>query len=76
MHSLAITPVTTEATMQGHNGYICFYRGKRHEVWANTSFQAHSIAVQFYKARKPHEVHVHLAQRSDGTEVTHSTASI
>lgn len=52
------------------NGYIAFYRGKRIEVYANTTFEAQKIAAEKFRARKTWEVDVHLAEK-DGEPVTH-----
>jgi hypothetical protein len=57
------------------NGYICFYRTKRTEVYASTTYEAQTKAAAFFKARKQYEVTVVLAEKA-GTPVTHSTASI
>lgn len=53
------------------NGYIAFYRGKQIEVHANTSYEAQQRAAAIFKARKPYEVTVVLAER-DGKQVTHT----
>lgn len=57
------------------NGYVCFYKGKRIEVQADTSFQAQTIAAGRFKAKKSYDVTVVLAERG-GEEVVHSTAAI
>lgn len=57
------------------NGYICFYRGKKIEVVADTLLQARDKAALQFKAKKPYEVTVVLAEK-DGVPVTHSTASL
>lgn len=57
------------------NGYIAFYRGKQLEVYAESSYQAQQKAAAQFKARKSHEVSVVLCERSDGSQVTHSTAA-
>lgn len=38
--------------------FICFYKGKRFEVYAATVFAAQNVAVQHFKARKPWDVTV------------------
>jgi hypothetical protein len=53
------------------NGYVCFYRGKRCEVYADTSFAAQEKAAQVLKARKSWEVTVVLAERA-GQQVEHT----
>lgn len=53
------------------NGYICFYRGRRCEVYADTSFAAQQKAAQVFKARKSWEVTVVLAERA-GEQVKHT----
>lgn len=55
------------------NGYICLYRGKTHEVHANTTYEAQQKAVAHFKAKKSYEVSVYLAEK-DGKEVTHDPA--
>lgn len=52
------------------NGYICFYRGKRLEVYAETSYAAQLQAAKLFKAKKSYEVTVALAELS-GHPVTH-----
>ena len=57
------------------NGYIAFYRGKKTEVYASTSFEAQQKAAQVFKAKKSYEVSVCLAEKN-GEQVTHSTAGV
>jgi len=52
------------------NGYVAFYKGKQIEVTAKTSLEAQQIAAKQFKAKKPHEVTVVLAEK-DGKQVTH-----
>jgi len=54
------------------NGYIAFYRNKRIEVYAETSYAAQLEAAKRFKAKKTHEVTVVLAEKN-GKPVTHST---
>ena len=56
--------------------YICFYKGRQITVQALRSFDAQEIAAKKFKARRPWEVSVILAARSDGSEVVHSAATI
>lgn len=53
------------------NGYVAFYKGKRAEVYADTSFQAQEIAAKQFKAKKRHEVTVVLAEKN-GEQVVHT----
>jgi len=53
------------------NGYICFYRGRQCEVYADTSYAAQEKAAQVLKARKSWEVTVVLAERA-GQQVEHT----
>jgi hypothetical protein len=57
------------------NGYVCFYKSKRTEIYASTSYEAQTKAAAFFKARKQYEVTVMLAEKG-GEQVIHSTASI
>jgi hypothetical protein len=43
------------------NGYIALYRGKRLEVYAESSYAAQTKAAALFKARKSYEVSVYLA---------------
>jgi hypothetical protein len=58
------------------NKYICFWRGKQTEVTAKTSFDAQNEAALRMKVKRPHEITTMLVELEDGTEVTHSTATI
>jgi hypothetical protein len=55
----------------GKNGYIAFYKGRQEEVYADTSLKARDKAVKLFKAKKPYEVIVVLAEK-DGEQVTHA----
>ena len=58
------------------NGYICFYNGKRVEVRAPTQYAAQQEAARLLKvpAKKQYLITPVLAERADGSVVTHSTA--
>ena len=57
------------------NGYIAFYAGKQTEVRAASLYAAKLAAVALFKPRRSqeHMVHVHLAERADGSAVLQST---
>lgn len=55
------------------NGYVCFYKGKRLEVQAETSYKAQEKAAAQFRARKAYDVTVVLAEKS-GAPVTHTAA--
>ena len=57
-------------------GYVCFYRGKRIEVYASSSFDAQEKAAKMLKAKKSWEVTVVLAEKPNGDVVIHSTAGV
>ena len=52
------------------NGYVCFYKQKRIEVYADTQYEAQQKAAKLLKAKKAYDVTVMLAEK-DGTQVTH-----
>jgi hypothetical protein len=56
------------------NGYIAFYKGKRTEVYAATSYEAQKQAAEFFKARRSYEVRVMLAEK-DGEPVVHTAVN-
>ncbi len=45
------------------NRYICFYRGKQKEIYADTSLEAQKKAAIKFNARQPWEVTVRLAEK-------------
>ena len=49
------------------NPYIAIYKGKRHELYAETSLQAQIQAAAFFKVKptNSHYVHVHLAEETE-----------
>lgn len=52
------------------NGYVCFYKGKKTEVHAETTLEAQRLAATYFKAKKQYDVTVMLAEK-DGEQVTH-----
>lgn len=52
------------------NGYIAFYKGKKIEVYANTSYEAQQYAALKFKAKKSYDVTVVLAEKNN-EQVTH-----
>ena len=67
-----VWPVMTHTTQDTHtrNGYVCFYRGQRKEVFAATLYQAQQIAAGLFRAKKSYDVSVMLAEKN-GQQVTH-----
>ena len=57
------------------NGYVCFYKQKRTEVYASTLVEARDKAAAFFKAKKAYEVTAVLAEKG-GVQVVHSTAGL
>lgn len=53
------------------NGYIALYKGKRIEVYAETSYEAQKKAATEFRAKKSYEVHVYLCEK-DGKEIVHT----
>ena len=53
------------------NGYICFLKGKRIEVFAETSLKAQRKAAEIFKTKKSYEIATVLAQKPDGENVIH-----
>ncbi len=56
-------------------GYVCFYRGKRLEVFAATQLEARNKAAAQFRARKAYEVSATLAEK-DGAPVVHNPAGV
>jgi hypothetical protein len=57
------------------NGYIGFYKGKRFECVAETSYQAQQQMAQDHAVKRAYEITVVLAEK-DGAQVTHSPQDI
>jgi len=55
---------------KGKNGYIAFYKNKKCEVYADTSYEAQLKAAKKLKAKKSYDVSVVLAEKN-GKQVTH-----
>jgi hypothetical protein len=53
------------------NGYVCFYKGKRVEVYATTTHNAQIQAAQMLKAKRSYDVSVTLAEKN-GQSVVHT----
>lgn len=53
------------------NGYICFYKGKQIEIYAETSYEAQTKAAATFRAKKAYEVTVMLAEKG-GEQVVHA----
>lgn len=51
-------------------GYIAFYKGKKMEVKAISALSARDIAAEKFRARRPYDVEVVLAEKG-GKQVTH-----
>lgn len=57
------------------NGYVCFYKGKRIEVMAATSYEAQKKAAELLKAKRSWEVTVMIAEK-DGKPVIHNPGEL
>jgi hypothetical protein len=53
------------------NGYMAFYKGKKTEVYAASSYEAQQKAAQVFKVKKSYDVTVVLAEK-DGKQVMHT----
>lgn len=52
------------------NGYVAFYKGKKMDVYAESSFGAQQKAAAAFKAKRSYDVTIVLAEK-DGQQVTH-----
>ena len=52
------------------NGYICHFKGKQIEVYAETSYKAQLEAARIFKAKKAFMVTVFLVEK-DGKSLLH-----
>lgn len=67
---IRIKKIVTEAEDSKENGYVAFYKGKRKEVYATSSYEAQKKAAKEFGAKKSWEVSVTLAEKN-GKQVTH-----
>lgn len=59
----------------GRNGYVALYRGKRKEVYADTSYEAQRKAAKLFKAKREYEVTIVLCEAED-KPVEHNPAHL
>jgi hypothetical protein len=52
------------------NGYICFHRGKRFEIYADSSYKAQLKCADENRIKKSYEIDVILAEKN-GAQITH-----
>ena len=57
------------------NGYICFWKNKRIEVYAETTYAAQKEAAKILKVKRSYEITVVLAEKG-GEQVIHSTSEL
>jgi len=53
------------------NGYIGFYKGKRFEVYANSTYEAQCKIAEQHKIKKRYEITIVLAEKNN-EQVTHT----
>lgn len=56
------------------NGYICFFKNKKLEVYAKTTIEARDKAASIFKAKKAYEVTAVLAEKG-GEPVVHTAVN-
>ena len=59
-----------ELKVQKMNGYICYYKGKRFEIYADSTFEAQKKCAIDNNIKKRYEISVMLAEKN-GVQVTH-----
>ena len=59
---------------EGRCGYVCFYKGKREEVHADTIYEAQQKAGLIFKTKKGWDIAIALAER-DGVPVVHTAVN-
>jgi hypothetical protein len=60
---------------QQKNGYICMYKGKKFEVYADTTYEAQQICAKQNKIKKAYEISVFLCEKA-GKQVLTDTSTI
>ena len=57
------------------NGYIGFYKGKKYEVYAETSLEAQLKLAKQLKVKKEYEISIFLCEKQ-GKEVIHDGSEL
>lgn len=62
----------------GDYGFVVFFNNQQVGVYASSLYDAKLKGIAHFKPRKSqaHMVHAHLAEDSQGDQVTHSTGSV
>jgi hypothetical protein len=55
------------------NGYICFHKGKRYEIYAESSFAAQCMCAVNHNIKKRSEINVVLAEKNGKPVVYNGT---
>lgn len=53
------------------NGYLAFYKGKKMEIFAATSYEAQQKAALAFRAKKSYDVTVMICEK-DSEQVVHA----
>ena len=64
--------MTLNTRKDGDYGYIAFYKGKKVEVYAPSSYAAQKLASVHFGVKRSYEITVVLCERSDGSQVVHT----
>jgi hypothetical protein len=56
--------------MENLNGYICLHKGKKYEVYAESTYAAQQKCARENKIKKSYEISVYLAEKK-GEQITH-----
>ena len=59
---------------QNLNGYLCFYNGKKIEVYAKSSFTAREEAAKILKVKKRYLISVVLCELNNGEQAAHNAS--
>jgi hypothetical protein len=51
------------------NGYVCIYKGKRIEVYSDSTYHAQLEAAKIFRVKKSYEVIVMLAEKNGETVI-------
>ena len=55
------------------NGYVCFHKGRRFEIYSDTSYNAQQLCAKINKIKKPSEITVVLAEKNGETVIHTAT---
>lgn len=52
------------------NGYLCMYKGKKYEIYADTTLEAQTLLAKQLRVKKEYEISVYLCEKAGQQVIT------